>query len=185
MLFRSTIVDLCSGSGVVGILAQAKTGAKKLVLIEKQTELFDMCKKSIQMNNLENKVQLLNIDAVDAPKSLDNEKFDVVCSNPPYYLPSQKKLSGNKIIDMAKFEIDFTFDKLCDTANKLLKFGGKFFLVSDSERIVELLSTLKKYNLEPKVVEFVYPKQAKPSNVVLIEAVKFGKSGTKVLSKII
>ena len=178
-----TIVDLCSGSGVVGILAQAKTGAKKLVMVEKQTQLFEMCQKSIELNNLQEKAQVLNMDVVDAPKVLGQEKFDVVCSNPPYYLTTQKKLSGNDIVDIAKFEITLDFDKLCNSAERLLKFGGKFFVVNDSSRIAELLQTLKKYNLEPKTIEFVYPKQNLESNVVLIEAVKFGKQGAKVFAK--
>ncbi len=178
-----TIIDLCCGCGVVGILAQAKTGAKRLVMIEKQKELFDLCEKSILLNNLEEKAQVFNLDAKNASKVLGQEKFDVVFSNPPYYLASQKKLSGNKIIDTAKFEIDISFDDLCKCAKKLLKFGGKFFLVNDSNRITELLITLKKYNLEPKVIEFVFPKKNTPSNVVLIEAVNFGKAGAKVCYK--
>ena len=178
-----TIVDLCSGSGVVGILAQAKTGAKKLVMIEKQKELFEMCQKSIVLNGLENKAEVINLDVVDAPKVLGFEKYDVVCSNPPYCLTNQKKLSGNEIVDIAKFEIKLDFDKLCKSAERLLKFGGKFFLVNDSSRIAELLQTLKKYNLEPKVIQFVHPKKDEASNVVLVEAVKYGKSGAKVLSK--
>ena len=180
-----TIVDLCSGSGVVGILAQAKTNAKKVVLIEKQKELADMCKKTISINDLNEKVELHNIDVIDAPSFFGNEKFDVVCCNPPYYLPSQKKMSGNSVVDIAKFEMELSFEKLCEVVNKLLKFGGKFFLINDSTRIAEILTTLKKYNLEPKVVEFVYPKAQVSSNVVLIEAVKFGKNGTKVNCKII
>ena len=178
-----TIVDLCSGSGVVGILAQAKTGATKLVMVEKQKELFEMCKKSISLNKLEEKSQVFNIDVVDAPKVLGQEKFDVVCSNPPYYLTSQKKLSGNAIVDIAKFEIALDFDKLCASAERLLKFGGKFFVVNDSSRIAELLQILKKYNLEPKKIEFVYPKENLESNVVLIESVKYGKVGAKVFAK--
>ena len=186
-----TIIDLCSGSGVVGILAQAKTGAKKLVMIEKQKELFDMCKKTISLNKLDEKAQVLNADVKDAPKILGVELYDVVCSNPPYYLPNQKKISGNIIIDTAKFELDLTFEELCKSASKLLKFGGKFFLINDSERIAELLTTLKKYSLEPKVIEFVFPnkKDAEEkklsSNVVLIEAVKNGRSGAKVYHKTI
>ena len=81
---QDTIVDLCSGSGVVGILAQAKTGAKKLVMIEKQNELFEMCKKSLALNDIENKAEVLNCDVKDAPKLLGYEQFDVVCANPPY-----------------------------------------------------------------------------------------------------
>ena len=180
------IVDLCSGSGVVGILAKAKTGAKKLVMIEKQKELADMCERSLMLNNFNN-AHIFCCDVLDAPniiqKNLGINQVDVVCANPPYYLPTQKKLSGNEKIDIAKFELILSLNSLCSTANKLLKFGGKFYMVNDSDRIVEIISTLKQNNLEPKVIEFVFTKTAEKSNVVLIEAVKGGKSGAKVYYK--
>lgn len=180
---KDTIVDLCSGSGVVGILAQAKTKAKYLIMVEKQTELFEMCQKSILLNNLQKKAKVFNLDIADAPQVLGHGIADVVCSNPPYFLPSQKKMTGNPKIDIAKFEIALTFDSLCLSASKLLKYGGKFFFVSDSTRIVQLLSTAQKYLLEPKTIEFVFPKQSKHSNVVLVECTKNGKSGAKVFCK--
>jgi tRNA1Val (adenine37-N6)-methyltransferase len=175
-----TLVDLCSGSGVVGILAQAKNKSKKLVLVEKQKALADMSKRSLELNGIKN-AEVYNIDIISAPEVLGTEKYDVVCSNPPYYLTDGKKLTGKQHIDMAKFEITLTFDTLCSVASKLLKYGGKFFVVNDSSRIAELLTTLKKYSLEPKVVEFCFPKQN--SNVVLIQATKNGKSGAIVKCK--
>ena len=180
-----SIVDLCSGSGVVGILAQAKTKAKNLVMIEKQTELADMCNRTLLLNNLTNKAKVFCMDIKDAPKALGSEAFDVVCANPPYFLTSQKILSGKKEIDMARFELELDFDTLCDVANKLVKFGGKFFLINDSSRLPELVSTLQKHNFEPKIIEFIFPKKSLMSNVVLIEAVKGGKSGVKIYHKIL
>ena len=175
-----TLVDLCSGSGVVGILAQAKNHTKKLVMIEKQIELADMCKRSLLLNGIKN-AEVLNMDIADCVAVLGKGNCDVVCSNPPYYLTNGKKTSGKPHIDMAKFEITLNFDLLCKTASELLKFGGKFYLINDSSRIAELLSTLKKYSLEPKHIEFCFPK--KESNVVLIECIKNGKSGAKITYK--
>ena len=177
---NDSILDLCSGSGIVGILAQAKTGAKKLVMIEKQPELCDMCKRTLVLNNLTQKAEVFNLDVKDAPKHFESESFDVVCSNPPYFLQEEKILSGKKEIDMARFEIELSFDELCKTTSKLLKFGGKFYFINDSARISELITTLVKYHLEPKVIQFVFPKKNLNSNVVLIEAIKGAKKGAKI-----
>ena len=179
------IVDLCSGSGIVGILAQAKNHAKKVILVEKQEALAKICKKTIEYNELQSKVDLINADILDVPKILGIEKYDVVCSNPPYFLPEGKYLSGNPQIDIAKFEIEMNFEKLCMVASKLLKYAGKFYFISDSSRICELIVTLKKYDLEPKIIEFVFPKSNKHSNVVLFECIKKGKPGAKVYNKFI
>ena len=182
-----TIVDLCSGSGVVGILAQAKTNAKQLYMIELQKELAEMCNRSITYNNLQNKAKVFCCDILEAQKTLFEEAgkkiFDVVCVNPPYYLPTQKKLSGKESVDIAKFELRLNLNSICKVASDLLKFGGKFYMINDSERIAEIIETLQKHNLQPKVLEFVFPKPNTKSNVVLIEAVKSGKPGTKVIYK--
>ena len=181
-----TIVDLCSGSGVVGMLAQAKTKAKRLIMVEKQKELADMCKRSLQFNHINN-ADVLCCDVKNCQSVIKNKlgvlQVDVVCVNPPYYLPTQKKMSGNIKIDMAKFELKLSLNNICKTANKLLKFGGQFYMINDSERITEILATLSKNGLQPKVIEFVYPKANQHSNVVLIKAVKGGKPGAKVFYK--
>lgn len=174
-----TIVDLCSGSGVVGILSQAKTNAKKLIMIEKQQCLADMCKRSILLNKIQN-AEVFCVDVKNVAEVVGYNKADVVCCNPPYYLTNEKKLSGNRSIDIAKFEIELDFDTLCKSVNQIIKYGGSFYLVNDSERIAEILSTLKKYKLEPKKIEFVFTDANKASNVVLIKAVKYGKPGAKV-----
>ena len=155
-------------------------------MVEKQKDLADMCKRSLKYNNIQN-ADAICCDVKNCNKVIKNklgiEQVDVVCVNPPYYLPTQKKMSGNIKIDMAKFELKLSLNGICKTASKLLKFGGKFFMINDSERITEILATLSKNNLEPKVIEFVYPKAKEHSNVVLIEAVKGGKPGVKVFYK--
>ena len=179
---NDTIVDLCSGSGVVGILSQAKTNAKNLIMIEKQSEMVDMCNRSIKLNNLQN-AKVFCADILDAVDIVGLGKADLVCSDPPYYLTSQKELSANKHIDMAKFELEMTFETLCNITSKILKFGGRFYTINDSCRIPEIVETMRKYKLEPKKIEFVFTKEGKPSTVVLIEAVKNGRHGAKVFYK--
>lgn len=180
-----TIVDLCSGSGVVGILAVAKNNAKKAILVEKQQNLAKMSQKTIDFNNLNDKIEVLNCDISEAPKLLGAEKYDVVCSNPPYFLPDKNLLSGKREIDIAKFEIEMNFDMLCKVSSRLLKFGGKFYFVNDATRLTELIMTLKKYDLEPKNIEFVFTKRDIHSKVVLFECTKKGNSGTKIGYKIL
>ena len=173
------VVDLCSGSGIVGILFQAKNECK-MTLVELQPKMAEMSQKSLMLNNLQDTIKVVNTSVQECVKVLGQEKFDVVLCNPPYKKPETHKITETKEIAMCKYELMLTFDELCLSASKLLRFGGKFCFVHDSSRVIELITTLKKYNLEPKKLEFCFPKNKENSNVVLVQAVKGGKSGVIV-----
>ena len=173
------VVDLCSGSGVVGILFYAKNECD-MTLVELQKQMFLMSQKSLTLNNIEDKVKIYNCSVQDSYKILGQEKFDIVLCNPPYKKPQNHNVTETKEIAMCKYELMLTFEELCVSVSKLLRFGGKFVFVHDTSRLTEIISTLKKYHLEPKKIEFCFPKNKQESNVVLIEAVKGGKEGCKV-----
>lgn len=171
------VVDLCSGSGIVGLLFYAKNLCKSMTLVELQTSFCDMAKRSILLNNLQDKVNVVNARVQDTPKILQKEFYDLVLCNPPYKKAESHKISEKREIAVCKYELELNFDELCCAVSKILKFGGKFCFVHESNRLCELVSTLQKYNLEPKKIEVCYPAKKSESNVVLIEAVKGGKSG--------
>ena len=118
-----------------------------------------------------------NSKVQDVLSILERENFDIVLCNPPYKKADSHKISEKAEIAMCKYETMLTFDELCSATSKLLRFGGKFCFVHESNRLCEIVATLQKYNLEPKKIEVCYPAQKKESNVVLVEAVKGGKSG--------
>lgn len=171
------VIDLCSGSGIVGILFYAKNLCKSMTLVEMQPQFADMASRSIELNNLTDKIRVVNTKVQDAPKILENGKYDVILCNPPYKIPQNHHISEKQEIAICKYELMLTFDELCQSVSKLIKFGGKFYFVHESNRLAEIISTLQKYNLEPKKIELCYPAQKNTSNVVLIEAVKGAKSG--------
>ena len=171
------VVDLCSGSGIVGILFYAKNLCKSMTLVEVQQHFCDMAQRSVALNNLQDKISVVNSKVQDVLSILERENFDIVLCNPPYKKADSHKISEKAEIAMCKYETMLTFDELCSVTSKLLRFGGKFCFVHESNRLCEIVATLQKYNLEPKKIEVCYPAQKKESNVVLIEAVKGGKSG--------
>lgn len=175
--FRDNMVDLCSGSGIVGILSQAKTKCKSLTCVELQEKMAKMCEKSILLNNLESKVNVINCSVQDCVNILGKENYSIVVCNPPYKKVQSHKISEREEIGICKYEIKLTFKELAQSASNLLKFGGKFFFVHESCRLVEIFEDLKKVNLQPKRVCFVYPKKDANSHIMLVEAVKGGKDG--------
>ena len=176
-------VDLCSGSGVVAILFSYKNKLKKAYAVEIQENMADMAKRSIKLNRLDDKIEVVCADIKDGTKLFGHETIDVITVNPPYNKVGE--ISEEEEIAIATHEVKLKLDELISVSSKLLKFGGKLFIVYRADRITELICELAKNNLEPKVIEFVYPNSKKEANLVLIEAKKGAKSGVKILKPLV
>jgi tRNA1Val (adenine37-N6)-methyltransferase len=176
-------VDLCSGSGVVAILFSCKNKIKKSYAVELQPQLADMASRSIEYNGLSGKIQVLNQDLKDICKTLGHESVDVVTVNPPYNPVGETSLTDE--IAIATHELKTNLETIILQTSKLLKYGGKFYMVHRADRIVDIMYNLRKYNLEPKVLRVVYPNVSKEPNLVLVEAKKGAKAGIKILSPLI
>lgn len=175
-------VDFCSGSGVVAILFACKNKVKKAYAVEIQKSLAEMSERSIELNNLSN-ISVLNIDLCEAHGVLGCESVDVITVNPPYN--ENGLTSETDEIAIATHEIKVDLEKIISEAFKLLKFGGKFYMVHRADRLVDIVFLLRKYKIEPKVLRLVYPKTNKEPNLVLVEAKKGAKKGVKFLQSLI
>lgn len=173
---KDRIVDLCSGSGVIGILAQAKTKAKHVVLVEIQPELADMSKRSVEFNKLQNVVEVVNAPLQNIHKQIGTG-FEVVVCNPPYKLNCGGKLSQKPEIAICKHEIMVNLEEIVCESAKLLKFGGRFYTVNKEERLCDLFCLMRKYGIEPKVLKI---KHSKGANIIFVEGKKGGKSGLEI-----
>lgn len=173
---KDRVVDLCSGSGVIGILCQAKTKAKQVYLVEIQEELANMSKRSVEYN------KLTNIEVINQPLQNINKKigtgFEVVVCNPPYKICNGGEVSEKPEIAMCKHEITVTLEEIVKEASALLKFGGRFYTVNKEERLTDLFCLMRKYNIEPKTLKI--RKSTKGANIILVEGKKGGRSGLKI-----
>ncbi len=175
---NKTIVDLGTGTGIIGILLSKKVEASKVIGIEIQKDVAEMASRSVELNNLQNIMQILNEDVKSL--SLEKNSFDYVVTNPPY-----KKI-GTGIINkedkqiISRHETTVNLDEWLKVASNLLKDNGAIYMVHRPERLNEIIENLRKYRLEPKRIRFVYPKVSKDANLVLIKAVKYANSFLKV-----
>ena len=176
------LLDLGTGSGVIAILATYKNDLKSTVGVEIQPELAEMAQKSVFLNNLENRITIINQDM----KSFKPENaFDVIVCNPPYKKQGSNRLSQNLSQQIARHEIKITLSEVCHAASKFLKFRGKFYICCDADRVAELIYYLKESKLEPKKMFFTQSSPKTTAQIVFIEAVKGGKEGIKVLPVLI
>ncbi len=174
-------VDLCSGGGVVAILFSYKNKIRKMYAVEIQEKQAEMSRRSIEYNNLN--IEVINDDLKNLKKILGSEFADVITVNPPYNRVGET--SELDEIAISTHEIKTNLDEISKCASNALKFGGKIYMVHRADRLADIISSLKKYNLEPKVLRVVYPKISKEPNLVLIEAKKGAKSGIKILKPLV
>ena len=176
-------VDLCSGSGVVAILFSCKNNLNKAYALELQPQLADMAKRSIEYNDLKEKIEVVNDDLSNLDKIFGCEKVDVITVNPPYNEVGET--SATDEIAIATHELKTNLETIAKMSARVLKFGGKFYMVHRADRLASIIYELKKYKLEPKVLRVVYPKANKEPNLILVEAKKGAKPGIKIMQPLI
>ena len=170
------VLDLGTGTGIIPILLEAKTEAEHLTGLEIQPESAEMAARSVAYNNLSDKISIVTGDIKEAGNLFGAASFDVVTCNPPYMIGQHGLTNGEQAKRIARHEVLCTFEDVAAQAAKVLRPGGNFFLVHRPFRLVEILITLSKYQLEPKRMRLVHPFVDKEPNMVLIEAKKGGKS---------
>ena len=178
-------VDLGTGTGIIPILLEAKTKGKHFTGLEIPEEVAEMAGRSVRLNQLENRVDIVRGDIKEASRLFGKASFDVVTSNPPYMNDNHGLKNPELPKAIARHEVFCTLDDVCREASLLLKSGGRFYMVHRPHRLAEIITALKTYKLEPKRMKLVHPFVDKEANRVLIEAVRGGRSMMKVEAPII
>lgn len=170
------VLDLGTGTGIIPILMEAKTEASHLIGLEIQEESADMARRSVALNGLETKIDIVTGDIRQADKLFGKSTMDVVTSNPPYMIGQHGLKNPDSEKAIARHEVLCTLEDVVRAAAALLKPGGNFFMVHRPFRLTEIMTCLSKYKLEPKRMRLVYPFVDKEPNMVLIEANRGGRS---------
>ena len=174
------VLDFCTGTGIIPILMEAKTKAASFEALEIQEESVLMARRSVALNGLEEKINITWGDIKEADQYYKNSSFDVITCNPPYMIGAHGLVSKNSPKAIARHEILCTLEDVISKGAKLLKVNGSFYMVHRPFRLAEIIYTFIKYGLEPKKMRLVYPYADKEPNMVLIQAVKGGKSRMEV-----
>ena len=179
------ILDICSGNCPIPLMISTKTKSK-IISVEIQKEIYELGKESIKINNLQDQIELLNMDARELEKKFNTDSFDLITCNPPYFKEiSTSKKNNNKIKSIARHEIMINLDDIIKIARKLLKNNGSLVLVHRPERLSEIINKMIENNISPKKIQFIYPKENTESNMLIIEGTKNGNNSLKVLEPMI
>ena len=170
------VLDLGTGTGIIPILMAAKTSARELIGLEIQETSAEMANRSVILNDLETRVKIVQGDIKEADQLFEAASFDVVTSNPPYMKGSHGLQNPDAPKAIARHEIMCDLEDVIRTAARLLKSGGKFYMVHRPFRLTEIMVLMHQYKLEPKRMRLVYPFADKEPSMVLIEGARGGKS---------
>jgi len=178
----SKVVDLGTGNAPIPLIMSTRTAAD-IIGVEIQDVSFDLAKRSVAMNQLENRINIMQGDLKTISDEIGFERYDVVTCNPPFFkVKHDSHLNESDYKTIARHEVLATLDDVVNTAKLLLRNGGYFAMVHRPERLADIITAFKQHNIEPKRIQFIHPKPGKEANILLIEGKKDGNAGLKVLT---
>ena len=170
------VLDFCTGTGIIPILMEARNPKVSFKALEIQEESAEMARRSVGLNHLEEKIEIMTGDVKEADQIFAPASFHAVTCNPPYMIGQHGLINPESPKAIARHEILCTLEDIVKQGSRVLMPGGNFYMVHRPFRLVEIMTTLTKYKLEPKRMRLVYPYADKEPNMVLIQATKGGKS---------
>ena len=173
-------LDLGTGTGIIPLLLSAKTKGDHFTGLEIQTEIMKMAQRSVALNGLEKKIDIIQGDIKEASRIFGAASFDVVTSNPPYMNDAHGLKNPGDVKAISRHEVLCTLEDVVREGTKALKPGGRFYMVHRPHRLAEIITVMRQYKLEPKRMKFVHTFADKDANMVLIEAVRGGGAWLKL-----
>ena len=173
---KECALDLGTGTGIIPILLTAKTEGERFVGLEIQEESADMAKRSVLHNGLDSKIEIVTGDIKEAVEIFGPASFDVITTNPPYMIGQHGIANASDAKTIARHEVLCTLDDILRQSAKILRPGGRFYMVHRPFRLAEILSKMVELKIEPKRMRMVHPFIDKEPNMVLIEGIRGGNS---------
>lgn len=174
-------LDLCCGNGIIPILLAAKTKIEEIYGIELQKAAAELAKRSVELNNIGNRVKIINADLKDSGEFFKKRYFDMITCNPPYMKAGAAIMNSNDQKTVARHEIKCTLEDIIKVSQDLLAAGGRFFMIHRPARMAEAMACMKQYKIEPKRLRLVYPDEKSEPALFLTEGLLFGKEELRVM----
>ena len=168
----SKVLDLGTGTGIISLLLTAKTKLKKIYGIEVQEEVAEMAKRSVVLNNLEDKFEVIHLDIKNLNNVFKKNTFDAIVSNPPYKKENSGIINLEEKKNISRNETTANLEDFIKVSKDMLKEKGELYFVHRPDRIVDILSLMRKYRIEPKKIRLVFGNEEKEPKMVLVKGIK-------------
>lgn len=173
--FKSRVIDLGTGTGIIPLLIYGRTDAKCIQALEIQENMAEMARRSVACNGLEERIEIIHGDIRNPSGAVVPTSYDVVVSNPPYMKVDHGFKCTAETKAISRHEILCNIEDVVVFGKKMLKDRGKLFLIHKADRIGDIVAAMRAHHIEPKRLQFVHPYVDKPANLVLVEGIKAGK----------
>lgn len=175
------ILDIGCGNAPIPLILSTKTSAS-ILGIDIQSEVCEMARKSVHLNHLDDQITIINQDIIQYSSTCESDYFDVITCNPPFFkVHDMSKFNISDYKTIARHEIMLNLKQLCQVSKKILKNNGVLGIVHRPERLMDILFEMRSCNIEPKRIQFVYPRKNQDSHILLVEGRKNGNPGMKIL----
>ncbi|SCX79579.1 tRNA1(Val) (adenine(37)-N6)-methyltransferase [Alkaliphilus peptidifermentans] len=181
---NSKVMDLGTGTGIIPLLLAGKSTSSSITAIEIQQEVADMAIRSVVFNKLEDRIKILNIDLKTASEHVPVNEFDVVTTNPPY-MHANGLINPDDKKAISRHEIKCSLEDVIQTASKLLKHHGRFFMIHRPQRLVDIMVLCRKHKLEPKRLQFIHPAHGRKPNLLMIDCRKAAQPELRILDPLV
>jgi len=176
------VLDIGTGTGIIPILLAGKTQASKIVGIDIQQEMAEMAKRSVVLNSLQERVKIIHGDIKNGTEYFSSSQFNVIVSNPPYMKKGGGLVNNHDSKAIARHEITCTLEDIIKESSRIVAAGGRLAMVHRPERMVDVITLMRNYTIEPKIIRFVHPYPNAEPNLFLIQGTKGGNPGLKIQS---
>lgn len=177
---RKKVLDMGTGNGIIPILMSGKCDCTDFTGLEIQDMSYDLAVRSVELNNIQDKIKIVQGDIKEASRIFGNASFDVVTTNPPYMNENHGIVNPDSCKAIARHEILCKLEDVIREASKVLKQKGAFYMVHRPHRIVDIICAMRQYHIEPKEIILVHPHLGEEANICLVLGIKGGKAFTKV-----
>lgn len=171
---NAVAVDFGCGTGIISLLCAARGKFAKIYAVDVQEEFCDVARRNAEHNGLDT-VEVIHSDI----RELKLEA-DVVFTNPPYMKATSGKANTSSAKNIARHEIHGNIGDFIASACRVLRFGGLFYCVYRTDRLIDLISAMRDKGIEPKRMTFVHATAEHEPSVVLVEGKRAGKAGIVV-----
>ncbi len=182
---EGNVLDLCTGNGIIPLLLSAKTKASYIIGMEIQPEIADMADRSVRMNGLSDKIEILTCDIKEAAKYADAASFDMVTANPPYFKVGHGVINPEDTRTISRHEVACTLEDVLKAAAFALREGGYFYIVHKPQRLSDVICCMREAGIEPKTLKTVHPRIDAEPSIILIEGRKGAGAETRIESPLI